>query len=321
MIGKTIERDNKKYHIVGMTLSEEAKLYIIEPYTEPENRPRPGKGVKNQRKTQKENDENICCYLHSSEVCLGGEKMQVQGATGNPLKYSSDDHGTIQLFFDMMSAGWQIPGWLENEDWDHLQLTEITLAGLEKLPACSPEMPITITHRPAPVKHILEKTVTLRTGKSRSFSFTDSYGDEVWCHINKVSLIDVWRDTEAQLSDPKLAQKIPPEQITQLREHSYKALAQNCPEGMCYVGIEYECSKDLSLTFYTKEYLKSCPKTHQGSSYFLLMRLKPDKKTGTHGLPLKGCVMQTPLPPDTMKIPAELFLYHEKMDAWTETVL
>ena len=32
VIGKTIERDNKKYHIVGMTLADEAELYIIEPY-------------------------------------------------------------------------------------------------------------------------------------------------------------------------------------------------------------------------------------------------------------------------------------------------
>ena len=32
VIGKTTERNGRKYHIVGMTLSDEAKLYIIEPY-------------------------------------------------------------------------------------------------------------------------------------------------------------------------------------------------------------------------------------------------------------------------------------------------
>lgn len=41
VIGKTIERDNRKYHIVGMTLSEEAKLYIIEPCTETETGHKP----------------------------------------------------------------------------------------------------------------------------------------------------------------------------------------------------------------------------------------------------------------------------------------
>ena len=32
VIGRTIERKDKKYHIVGMTLADEAKLYILEPY-------------------------------------------------------------------------------------------------------------------------------------------------------------------------------------------------------------------------------------------------------------------------------------------------
>ena len=37
VIGKTIERDGRRYHIVGMTMDEMAKLYIIEPYNEPEH--------------------------------------------------------------------------------------------------------------------------------------------------------------------------------------------------------------------------------------------------------------------------------------------
>ena len=73
--------------------------------------------------------------------------------------------------------------------------------------------------------------------------------------------------------------------------------------------------------FYSKEYLKSCPESHSGSSSFLLMRLAPDKETGIHNLPLKGCVIQTPVSPDTYKIPAELFLYLEKQKEWTETIL
>ena len=31
VIGRTFERDGKRYHILGMTLAEEAKLYILEP--------------------------------------------------------------------------------------------------------------------------------------------------------------------------------------------------------------------------------------------------------------------------------------------------
>ena len=42
-----------KFHIVGMTLGEEAELYIIEPYNEPENDSNRKKGVRNQRKILK----------------------------------------------------------------------------------------------------------------------------------------------------------------------------------------------------------------------------------------------------------------------------
>ncbi|MDE7429781.1 MAG: hypothetical protein K2N00_11085 [Lachnospiraceae bacterium] len=316
VIGKTIERDGKKYHIIGMTLSDEAKLYIIEPYDkrEPINR----KG--NHRQILKEHEERSCCYLHCSDFHLGSERLQIQGGNGGALEYSLDDYGTIQIFLDMMSAGWTVPEWLKDTDWADLQLVTLRIANTEKLPDYSPDMPITITHSPDFTQHILEKTVTLNVGKSRSFSFTDDYGDNVQCHINNVTLIDVWKNTEEEFSDPKLAERFSPEQIEQARNHSYDALEQCCPKGMCYIGIKYECSKNYNLVFHSKQYLKSRPETHQGSSHLLMMRLKPDQETGTHGLPLKGCVIQTPVSPDTFKIPAELFLYHERINAWTETV-
>ena len=31
VIGKTLEQDGKKYHLMGMTLSDEAKLYSLNP--------------------------------------------------------------------------------------------------------------------------------------------------------------------------------------------------------------------------------------------------------------------------------------------------
>ena len=89
---------------------------------------------------------------------------------------------------------------------------------------------------------------------------------------------------------------------------------------MCYVGIEYECSKDYQLQFYSKEYLNARPKTGHGRAAFFLMRLKPDQETGTHGLPLRGAVIDTPFSPDTVRIPAELFLYYEKSVEWEEPV-
>lgn len=318
VIGKTLEQDGKKYHLMGMTLSDEAKLYFIEPFTQPERRRQ--SGIRNQRRRLKEPEREGSRYLDCRDFFLGSEHLQVQGGTGEPLLHSSDNYGVIQLFFDMMSAGWYIPEWLRDADWNGLQLTMLNIADLEELPRYCPEMPIMIVHRPNPVRRILEKTVTLHVGKSRSFSFTDFYGDQVQCHINRVSLIDVWKDVERQFNDPEFLDRISPEQIRQAKKHSYAALEQNCPKGMCYIGIEYECSKDLDLNFLSKEFLKSLPKVHHGSSSFFLMRLKPDQEKGVHGLTLKGCVIQTPVEPDTTKIAAELFSYSEKAGEWTETV-
>ncbi len=319
VIGKTIERDGRKYHILGMTLSDEAKLYIIEPYDKQE--PIARKGIRNHRRILKEHEGRSCCYLHCSDFYLGDDRLQTQGGMGWCLECSSEDYGTIQLFLDMMSAGWTVPEWLKDTDWADLQLVTLNIANMEKLPGYSPDMPISITHSPDSTQHILEKTVTLNVGKSHSFSFTDDCGDNVQCHINNVTLIDMWKNTEEKLSNPKLAERFSPEQLEEARKHSYDALEQCCPKGMCYIGIEYECSKNYDLVFHSKQYLTSRPETHQGSSHFLMMRLKPDQETGTHGLPLKGCVIQTPVSPDTTKIPAELFLFYEKINEWTETIL
>ncbi len=335
VIGRTIEQDGRKYHIVGMTLSDEARLYIIEPYMESGHRD--GEKARTYRQLLKEHERNDCSYLHCSDFYLGSTRLRLQSGSGGCLAFSSEDYGTIQIFLDMMSAGWLIPEWLKNADWDSLQLVTLTMAGPEnqtmpdteksamanpgKLPEYSPDTPITITHRPNPIRHILEKTITLTIGKSRSFYFMDDYGDKVQCHINSVYFIDIWEHTKEEFRDPKLAERFSPEQLEQAKKLSYEALEQNCPTGMGYIGIEYECSKDLNLIFYSKEYLKSRPGTHQGSSRYFLMRLKPDKETGTHGLPLKGCVItDTPFPPDASKIPAELFLYYEKAAEWTETI-
>lgn len=316
VIGRTTEHDGRRAHFVGMTLSDSASLYIIAPYIRTGCRPR--KGALSHRKMLRENESHGCSELHCSELCIGGGHFRIQGGTGSPL--TPDDPGMLQLFFDMMSAGWIVPEWLEDMEWDDLMLVALDIADVEKLPRATPQTPMTITHRPDPVRHIIEKTVTLVIGKCRSFCFLDHHGETVQCHINAVTLIDVWKAVEKELDDPGLAERSSPEQLAQAKEQSRDALGQSCPEGMCYIGIEYECSRPYSLTFYSKQYLSARPGTHSGSAHFLVMRAKPDQETGSHGLPLKGCVIETPVPPDTTRIPAELFSYHEQIAAWTEQI-
>ena len=320
VIGRTIERDDKRYHMVGMTLADEAKLYIIEPYSEPEHYSHRSKGVRNQRKIMKEHTGSEVCYLHCSDFYLGDQRLQVRSGSGGSLYHSIPNYEAMIVFLDMLRAGWEIPEWLKDEDWDNLQMVTLVIEDMKKLPKYSPEMPITIKHSPSFVQHMVEKTVTLNVGKSRSLRFVDSYGDEVQCYINDVKLIDVWKDTEEQFNDPRYTETVSAERLQEMKDHCFEALKQSCPKGMCYIGVEYECSKDLSLQFYSKKFLRSYPETHEGSAATFFMRLKPDQETGTHNLPLRGYVIQTAVSPDTTKIPAELLFYMEKVAEWEETV-
>ena len=43
-----------------------------------------------------------------------------------------------------------------------------------------------------------------------------------------------------------------------------------------------------------------------------MMRIKPDKKIGLHGLPLKGYAIDTPITPDTTAVSVELLFYIKK---------
>lgn len=318
VIGKTIERDGKKYHIIGMTLEEEAKLYMIEPYEEQKRRSPKKKCT--QRMLLKEQDSESFSYLHCREFKIGSKEMCTQGGTGGVLM--PENYEAVKLFFDMMDAGWTIPEWLKNEEWDRLQLVTLQIAGIKRLPKYDPDTPITIKHGPYFEKHLLNraKSVVIETRKAFSFPFTAHDGEKVQCHINRVTLIDVWQEAEKQFGDVKYRERFTEEQLQEIESNYYEALGQSCPKGMCYIGIEYECSRDISLQFYLKDFLESCPKTYSGSAAFLMMRLNPDQKTGNHGLPLKGAVISTPVPADTTAVSAELLYYMEKTEAWEEIV-
>lgn len=318
IIGKSFEREGQNYHILGMTLAGEAKLYLIEPYRD--EPPAPRKGARTRRKDLKENQEHTTRCLHCSGVRLGDQTLQVQGGSAGPLEYARDDLGVIQLFFDLMSAGWTVPEWLEEEDWSTLQLVTLNIAGLDKLPKYTPDMPIVLEHGPEFIQHFLEKPVTLTVGKGRTLPFVDHTGESVQCYINSVTRMDLWKDTEEKFQDPRYRELISPERLEQMKASTYAALEKECPRGMYYVAIEYECSKEFSLQFHSREYLRARPEVREGSSSGLLVRVKPDRPTGAHGLPLRGYAIQTAVSSDTVKIPAELSCYYEKVPAWEETV-
>lgn len=323
VIGRTIEHEGRQYHILGMTLAEEAKLYIIEPYERKEEKEGlKRQGPRNQRRLLREQEETEpqLSYLHCREVCIGKKKLRIQGGTGSPLEHMEIQCDALQVFFDMLGAGWSVPDWLKETDFNNLQLVTLEVADIKRLPKYSPEMPITIKHDRSIIRHRLEKTVKLQVGKGKSFHFTDSYGEKVQCYINDIVLVDFWKDMEERFKDPRYTEHFSPEEIEEVKKRYCEALEQSCPKGMRYAVIECECSKKLHLEFYTKEYLKSYPKESSGSASALLINWKPEKEKGRHNLSLRGTAIQSPVAADTTEIPAELFYYQELLPEWEETV-
>lgn len=315
VIGRTIEREGDLYHLIGMTLAEEAKLYALAPYREPE---RPRRRERTQRQLQRSGG-GWDTYLSLEEVRIGSRRLPVGSISGDPLKYAARPDGKSQLFFDMLRAGWTVPGWLKEVDWEHLELETLELPGVKRLPPCTPDTPITLRHGGKSVRHLLEKPVTLTVGGSRTVSFTDHRGETVQCHIDRVLLVDVWGEMEGMLNDPRRWEGLPPEEEARVRAGFLQSLEQSCPRGMCYVGVEYECGReDVSVQFYTRQFL--CSQPQSGGAGILLFRTRKGRETGPHGLPLRRDTLGSAVPPDTKKVPAELFAYYERTAPWEEQV-
>lgn len=318
VIGRTVECGGRKCHIIGMTLAEEARLYIIEPCEGQKGYRHTKK--RTQRMILKEQEAGRDSFLNCPELRIGSRKLCTQSGCGGVLR--PDSYEEIRLFLDMMDAGWQIPDWLKEEDWDRLQLDTLTFAGVKRLPRYSPDMPIVIKHGHTVEKHLLNraKSIVLEPGKPCSFQITAHDGGRVQCHINDVILVDMWEEADRRFDDVRYRERFTQEQLQEIKSQYCEALRQSCPMGMCYIGIEYECSRDISLQFYAKAFLDSCPQSHSGSASFFVMQWKPDKKTGIHGLPLKGCAIDVPFPPDTTAVAAEMLFYMEIKEPWEERV-
>ena len=201
-----------------------------------------------------------------------------------------------------------------------LQLVVLDLAAINTLPAYSQGMPIFLEHGVEWVRHTLGKTITLRVGQPRTFSFAVDNSGKAQCFIHRVWLIDVWESVEEQFRNLERLHTASGKDLQRAKSDCFQLLEETCPKGMCYVGVSYECSRDFSLQFYAKQYLASRPKAQTNHSDDLGMRIKLDQERGAHQLPLKACVIQTPVPATAQKIQAELLFYDEKKDAWTEQV-
>ncbi len=168
-------------------------------------------------------------------------------------------------------------------------------------------------------RYPVEKPALLECGKTTDIAFELEDGKQAMCYINKVELHDVWAGQEQRFADPvyreRVLQHMSEEEFEKMQEDVYRILEEHCPKGKCFIALEYECSEEnIGVNFYDKEYLDSVPQPSSGSCSSMMMRNKPEKETGIHGLKLRGEMIQKPLDRDTKSLEAELFCYYTMVE-------
>lgn len=241
------------------------------------------------------------------KVFLGDTPFDVNTGETSVLCTQGWDNLTIISAF--LRGGWQ-PGALQEAPYEAMFLTKLELSGsydtLAQLPA---DLPLRIAARPTPATRFVEKATPLsvgaRYGAKRVFREEGS-SQEHWYCINRVYLMDMWAESARIFQDPRLTANFTPEELRKKRMDYEEILARNCPKGTCYPVVEYESEDGISLEFYLREHLDAQP--IPASDAFMIL-VKPEKKTGRNGLPLKAALIQTPVPKGTRHLDAELFSF------------
>lgn len=326
VIGKEVQKEGKPYHIIGMTLKErKVHLYILE-LTESlaEREPWREKTPRESMKESMEEDRNSSFFMHIREFRNGDKVYETAGACSGAIE-QGDFGEAYMLFTRMYEDGWSMPkdSVFIDAPWEMLSLTKIELRDeYDKLPDWSEFMEVLIM--PVPANVAVENSVFLEVGKTTEIEFSLKDGNRAVCYINKVELMDVWADQEKKFSDSdyreKMLQHMSEDEFEQMKNQFRQILEEHCPKGKHYLVVEYECSEDISLNFYDKEYLDTVPKPREGSASSMFMRVKPDKELGKHGLKLRGSVIQKPMDGDVKGLEAELFSYSEIVKKRVETL-
>lgn len=329
VIGKDVKKDEQNYHIIGMTLKDKnAVLYVLEAPDYlmdrsdleeegpifPEERTH-----RNSLKDSMERDRHRSFFLRIREFQNDDNSYGTAGAQSGALM-QNDYFEAFMLFMKMNQAGWKL-----SEDspfydipWDFLAVTNIELCdGFDSLPEWEEDMEI--LYDSISETYPIEKPVFLECGKTIDIEFSLEDGSTAICYINKIELIDIWASQEKRFADPDYRERMllhmSEDELEKMKMDLYKILEEHCPRGKCFMAIEYECSDEkIGLQFYDKEYLDTVPQPSSGSCSSLMMRNKPDIENGSHGLKLRGEIIQKPLDKDAQMLEAELFAYYKMVE-------
>lgn len=338
LIGRTVEAGGRLCHFISMVRTGDKVQVCLLMQTKPWNEHLAKLAWRNTtRRLLKENHDDVTASLQALHI--GGRDYEMEGGSGTGLDSTYNFEETIFLA-KMMEAGWEMPkdSLFYKENWDRLMLMKYDFKEpMQQIPEFADrifavtmgvyfktyfveqrvKLPVAGQKEGSECDKIMEFTVVEQDGQRRGGT----------CYINRVYLIDVWEEEEKRFADPQYQQRmlehVSQEELDTMKQQIFTALEQNCPRGMYYIGLEYECTLDMSMDFYSSEYLKreqeTTTITGDGTVSVMLMnsRLEPDEELGAHGLKLRGAVIQEPVPQDTKSLWAELFTAHERMPEQT----
>ena len=326
IIGKDLEKEGHFYHVIGMTLKDrQASLYVLEFLNqELEKTYAPEKTRREQLKSSISSQADRSFFMSIKEFRNNGLVFETAGTSAGPIK-NSDYCEAYMLFMKMYQAGWKIPETspFYKAQWEQLAITHIELRDeMDKLPEWTDSMQVLTST--IPIENLIEQPVMLEVGRKNEIEFALADGSKATCFINNVYTMDVWADEEKKFADSdyreRMLQHMSEEEFESMKKHFFDVLIQDCPKGKHFMVAEYECTSNVSLRFYDKEYLDTCEKPKEGSASTIFIGARPDVSTGEHDLKMRACVIQKPLEPDVKKIEAELFSYAEILKEKVERI-
>lgn len=316
IIGKDICIDDEWIHIVGMGRKKEGSyLYILD-------RQPPSEGNFVWRPDQTNRESMLASedrHAVISKIKIGEETYELQGSVIGNLAQQAETAEAYFFFQQMIENGWRIPedSYFYHLEWNCIGLEELRLKDTyEKLPELSGEIR-QLTFGPSSRNYIVQVPVCLEKGKINQLSFSlGEYGEEVVCYINQVNILEPFIEEQKRFEDvqyqERALQHITAEEFEKMKKMALEAIEADCPAGMGYFTVEYECTKEeLSAQFFAVSYLDSFPEYKKGGTSMVMMGGKPEQETGPHGYRSRCAVIQYAVPVETKVLDAELFMLIE----------
>lgn len=341
LIGKDVQVSGKRIHFAAiMKKGEQAELCMLT-----QKQPVPEESQELQSHTNarpKETNRDLMSvyarYEASPKKLQAGDDCLEFGNMSAGEIHTADLGGML-LLMQLTLAGWQLPQEhpFREEDWERLELVRSQfLCPSGRIPEFGRGR-MRITWQAGIRRYQIGQPVSLMLYQSENaekkektcdnpqivFTIPDQNGtmQEGICYIHKARLVDVRAENEQQRADPeyrkRMLEHLSLEEFTAAMREMDEIMEQICPRGMYFIAVEYECTLDLQLRFYTKDYLDAKPDT-SGKAVSMMWRMDEEEQMGPHGFWIRTGLIQEPVSADVTRLEAELFEAFEQVPEYEE---